>query len=70
MATCYYCNAYVKDGDFERHAEQSPSCARKALDFVKWMATDQIFTRSEKAAALLRCRERLSKARLSVSTLA
>lgn len=62
MTACVYCNAYVADGNLERHAEESEPCARKALAFVRGLPIG-CFSRNDKAAALRRCRARLVKAK-------
>jgi hypothetical protein len=56
---CHWCGKKV--GSLEAHAEQSQTCAVKALEYVRLLPAALFGSRGEKAEALRRARNRLTR---------
>ncbi len=56
---CHWCGKKV--GSLEAHAELSRPCAVKALEYVRLLPTALFGSREEKAEALRRARNRLTR---------
>jgi len=56
---CHWCGKKV--GSLEAHAEHSPPCAVKALEYIRLLPAASFGSREEKAEALRRAKNRLTR---------